>query len=221
MAEEVFSPAASDVATQITTFKSKGVNWVADNTLGAGPVVISKSIDALGLLAKDLDDVTPGKMHRCLNIWGMDESCVRLGGGPGGILDGAIGVRPGASWSETENPGVKLIKEIADKHNRGPELRTISYMVKWGKWYFVAAKVGEIVDEYGWEGLTGDRMIDAMLNTQHFDVLGVASFTYYPTCPYMMSGKVYQVQDGALLPVTGVWDMPDLRPEEHKLPFEQ
>lgn len=216
VAEEVFSPADTDVSTQIIRMKAKGVNWVFDNTLGYGPVVISKSIDAMGLLAKDFNDTTPGKMHRATDIWGMDESCVRLGGGPGGILEGLIGVRPGASWSEKANPSVQLIKEIADKHNRGPELRNISYLVKWGKWYFVTELVGELVDEYGWEGVTGKNLRDKMLNAKDFNAMDLATFSYTPTCPYTMAGKIYQIKNGELLPITGVRHLPDLRPEEYK-----
>lgn len=216
VAEEVFQPTDTDVSTQIIKMKEKGVNWVFDNTNGHGPVVISKSIDSLGLLAQDINDTTPGKMHRATDVWGMDESSVRLGGGPGGILEGLIGIRSGASWSETDNPSVQMIKQIADENNRGPELRNVSYMLKWGKWYFVTSLVGELVDEYGWEGVTGKNLRDKMLNTSEFNALDVASFGYTPECPYTMVGKIYQVQNGELLPITGILHMPDLRPAEYR-----
>jgi len=216
VAEEVFAPADTDVSTQIMSMKNKGVNWIFDNTNGHGPVVISKSLEALGLLAQDINDTTPGKIHRATDVWGMDESSVRLGGGPGGILEGLIGIRSGASWSETDNPGVQMVKEQADKNNRGPELRNVSYMLKWGKWYFVTELVGELVDEYGWEGVTGKNLRDKMLNTAEFNALDLAVFGYTPKHPYTMVGKVYQVQNGELLPITGVRQMPDLRPEEYR-----
>ena len=216
VAEEVFQMTDTDVSTQVIRLKGKGVNWVFDNTGASLTPMISRSIDSLGLLAQDFGDTTPGKMHRATDIWGLDEACVRLGGGPGGVLDGLIGVRACASWHETDCPGIKILTESFERHDRPADFMGHSYVFKWSKWYFITEIVGEIVDDYGWEGVTGERVRDKILNSQGFDAMGLQHFSYTPTCPYTTSGRIYQVQDGKPLPITGWVELPDLRPADYR-----
>jgi len=84
--EEVFKAGAVDVTTQLIRLKNKGANWIYDNTLASGPVVISKGLNAMGLLSKDIKDTSPGKLHRASGPWGLDGSVIRLGGGPGALM---------------------------------------------------------------------------------------------------------------------------------------
>jgi ABC-type branched-subunit amino acid transport system substrate-binding protein len=213
--EEVFSPTDVDVSTQVVRLKNRGVNWIVDNTLGNGPVVINKSLKSMGLLSQDVNDVTPGKIHRGTNCWGMDDSAVRVGGAD--LMYGMVGVRPYASYAEKDNPGIQLVEKWLRKKQRGEQLKNGSYMLKWAKLYTVTHIVGKLVDEKGWDGVTGENFLHELLNTRGFDALGIADITYSPKDPMLERCRIYMVQkNGDILPVSNYEQLPDLRPPEYK-----
>jgi len=210
--EEVFKPRDVDVTTQIIRLRNKGANWIVDNTLGNGPVLISKALHNMGLLSKDISDTTPGKIHRATGDWGMSKDVVRLGGGPGGLMEGIIGPRHVASFSEKTNPGIKLIHEALKENKRGQNIETLYYVHIWAKLNFACHVVERVVEKYGWEGLTGNRVWSEIVNTRHFDSLGLADVTFSPNYPVMGRCKIYGVKNGEILPVSDYVDLPDMTP---------
>jgi branched-chain amino acid transport system substrate-binding protein len=210
--EEVFKPRDVDVTTQVIRLKNKGANWIVDNTLGSGPILVSKAIKNLGLLSQDINDTTPGKIHRATGDWGMSKDVVRLGGGPGGLTEGIIGPRHVASFSEKDNPGIKLIMESLKNNNRGENIMTLYYVHIWAKLNVTCHAVEKVVEKYGWEGLTGKRVWDELSNLKHFDSLGLADVTYSPDYPILGRCKMYGVKNGEILPVSDYMDLPDMTP---------
>ncbi|MCD4717843.1 MAG: ABC transporter substrate-binding protein [Desulfobacterales bacterium] len=213
--EEVFSPRDVTVSTQVIRLKNKGANWIVDNTLGNGPVLVRKSLRSMGLLSQDINDTTPGKIHHATNAWGMDDSAVRVGGVE--LMSGMVGVRPFASFAEKDNPGVKLVTEWLDKKKRGKAIRNASYLIKWAKMWLITEIVGKLVDEKGWEGVTGENFLHEILNTTNFNSLGICDFTYSSDYPMLKRSKIYMVQkNGDLLPCSDYYELPDLRPAKYK-----
>lgn len=213
VAEEVFKPGEIDVSTQITRLKGKGANVIACNTLSAGPGVIRRSMESLGVLAKSLEDWEPGLMYQAGNIWDIGRDARRINGE---IMDGMIGPRNMASFDEVDNPGIKFATEVCDAHAREEKYRGLYYTMGWAKAYTVCEMVGELVDEYGWEGVTGTRLFDKLLHLKGYDALGMLSWTYTPTCPMPTTTRIYESIDGKILPVTDWLDVPDLRPHEFR-----
>jgi ABC-type branched-subunit amino acid transport system substrate-binding protein len=213
VAEEVFSPRDIDVSTPIIRLKNKGVNWIVDNTLGNGPVIINKSLKSLGLLSQDLTDTSAGKIHRATNVWGIDDAVVRLGGSD---VNGLIGLRPWASYSEKDNPGIQLLLKLLKENKRDKKIQTICYILKFAKMVLVTHIVEELVDEKGWEGVTGDNFLYKLLRTENFNALELCDFTYAPDYPFLKRGKVYIVQNGNILPASGHLELPDLRPPQYR-----
>ncbi len=214
VAEEVFSPKDVDVSTQIIRLKSKGVNWIIDNTIGNGPVVISKSLKSLGLLAKDINDTAPNKIHRGTCVWGTGPEVLKIGGP---IMEGLIGVRPWVSWDETDHPAVKFITQEMKINNRGEKLKSDVYLIKWSKMALITHVIEKIVDEKGWKGVTGQMVRRELLNTRKYSaLLGMTTFDFDPNYPMLKSVKIYGVQNGKMLPLSNMHEMPDLRPSQYR-----
>jgi len=73
--------------------------------------------------------------------------------------------------------------------------------------------VEKVVEKYGWEGLTGKRVWDVLVNLKHFDSLGLADVTYSPDYPVLGRIKMYGVKNGQILPVSDYMDLPDMTPD--------
>ena len=213
VAEEVFSPRDVDVSTQIIRLRNKGVNWIVDNTIGNGPVIISKSLNSMGLLATDINDTSAGKIHRATCVWGTGPEVLKIGGP---VMEGLIGVRPWISWDEADNPAVKFVTEEMLRNKRGKMLKTDVYLIKWSKAMLVAHIVEQLVDKKGWEGVTGENFLHELLNTSNYNALGMTTFSFAPHYPMLKSVRVYMVQKGKMLPASDLHEMPDLRPPEYR-----
>jgi len=210
--EDVYKPTDVDVTTGVIRLKNKGANWIIDNSLGNGPVVTSKAINSLGLLSQDINDTSPGKIHRIVGPWGVSDDVVRLGGGSGGLMEGAIGVRYVASYQEKDNLGVKLVLDSARRNNRGPNILNMVYIHKFAKLDIVCHVVGKVVDKYGWEGVNGKNIWKEITSLKNYNANNLAEITFRPDYPVINRAKVYMVQKGELIPVSSYIDLPDMTP---------
>lgn len=214
VAEEVFSPKDVDVSTQIIRLKNKGVNWIIDNTIGNGPVVISKSLNSMGMLATDINDTSPNKIHRATCVWGTGPEVLKIGGP---VMEGLIGVRPWVSWDETDHPAVKFVTQEMKRNKRDNKLRSDVYLIKWSKMALVTHIIEKIVDKKGWQGVTGENVRHELLNTKNYSALfGMTTFDFDPNYPMMKSVKIYGVKNGKMLPLSDMHEMPDLRPPQYR-----
>jgi branched-chain amino acid transport system substrate-binding protein len=209
---ELFKPRDVDVTTQVIRLKNKGANWIVDNTLGNGPVTISKTLKNLGLLSQDIKDATPGKIHRICGPWGMSDDVIRLGGGKKGLMEGAIGTRYLASFAEKDNPGIKLLLKSLKEHKRGANVKTMYYAHIWAKLDVVTHVVGKIVEKDGWKGLTGKAVWNGLTHLKNYNALGLADVTFSPDYPVLNKGKVFMVKGGEILPVSGYEILPNMTP---------
>jgi len=210
--EELFKPTDVDVTTQVIRLRNKGANWIVDNTLGNGPISISKVLQNLGILSQDIKDATPGKVHRICGPWGMSDDVIRLGGGAKGLMEGAIGVRYLASFAERENPGIKLLLRAMEENNRGPNIKTMYYPHIWAKLDVVAHVVGKVVDKHGWKGVTGKNVWAEMTNLKDYDALGLARVSFRPDYPVLTKGRVFMVKEGEIIPMSDYLELPDMTP---------
>ena len=207
--EDVFELQDMNVSTQMAAIKSAGANWVYDNTLAHGPVVIHKSAAALGMLNQDIYDNTPGMIHRATGPWGMDESVVALAGE---LAEGMVGPRSFPSWSMPEVEGVAAAITAFHTHNRKPEERVMGYLAAWPELYTICYCMSEAVEEVGWDQLSGTTLRDQFLKLKGFSPQEMTKYTFTADKPEPIQTRIFEVYSGRLLPITDWVTCPDLRP---------
>lgn len=166
------------------------------------------------MLNQDLYDTTPGMIHRATNVAGMDESSVMLAGE---LAEGLVGPRNIASWAMPEVEGVAVAAAAFDRHNRKPQERVLTYLGSLSAVYTIRHCVSNAVDEVGWDKLDGAALRDQFLKLDDFSPLGgIQRLTYTADKPEPTQTRIFQVQDGKLLPITDWVICPDLRPAQYK-----
>ncbi len=208
--EGVYGMRDLDVSTQMTTIKDKGANWVYNNTLAHGPKVVLGAAEALKMLNHDIYDATPGKVHVASGPWGMDESVLLLCGPD--LSKGMVGPRSFASWSETDNPGVKLVTALADKNNRQPKERVMGYLGVIAGVNMCFDAIAKAAQAEGWDKLSGTTIKNQFIKMNNFDALGITRYTYTATKPESTSTRIFKAEGGKLLPITDWVSCPDLKP---------
>ncbi len=212
--EGVYGMKDLDVSTQMTTIKSKGANWVYNNTLAHGPKVVLGAAEALKMLNHNIYDATDGTVHVASGPWGMDESVVMLAGAD--LSKGMVGPRSFASWSETDNPGVKLVTSLADKNNRQAKERVLGYLGVIAGVSMCFDAIAKAAGAVGWDKLDGYAVQQQLLKMNNYDALGITKYTYTATKPEPSSTRIYQSDGGKLLPISDWVTCPDLKPAAAK-----
>lgn len=214
VAEEVFGLRDLDVKTQLTRIKTKGANWVYDNTLAHGPgKVIGESAKALGILNQNLYDTTPGMIHRASGPWGMDEVSILLAAE---AMEGTVGPRSFASWSMPDVEGIAGAMAAFEKHSRKPQERVMGYLAAWSEVYTICYCMNKAVKEVGWDKLNGETLRDQFLKLKDFKPQGMTRYTFTADKPEPTQTRIFQVQGGKLLPITDYVTCPDLRPAQYR-----
>ena len=208
--EGVYGMRDLDVSTQMTTIRDKGANWVYNNTLAHGPKVVLGAAEALKMLNHDLYDAKAGTVHVASGPWGMDESVLMLCGPD--LSKGMVGPRSFASWSETDNPGVKLVTSLADKNNRQPKERVMGYLGVIAGVNMCFEAIGLAAKAEGWDKLSGTTIKNQFVKMNNFDSMGITKYTYTSTKPESTSTRIFKAEGGKLLPITDWVSCPDLKP---------
>jgi branched-chain amino acid transport system substrate-binding protein len=208
--EGVYGMRDLDVSTQMTTIKEKGANWVYTNTLAHGPKVVLGAAEALKLLNHEVYDAKTGTLHVAGGPWAMDESVLLLCGPD--LSKGMVGPRSFASWSETDNPGVKLVVSLADKNNRQAKERVMGYLGVIAGVNMCFDAIGKAAKAVGWDKLSGSAVRDQFLKMNNFDSMGITKYTYTATKPESTATRIFKAEGGKLLPITDWVNCPDLKP---------
>ncbi|MFA5401040.1 MAG: ABC transporter substrate-binding protein [Dehalococcoidia bacterium] len=208
--EDVFKTDVKDVTPQMQKIREADANWVYDNTLGQGPIIISSAAESLNMLEHELYSTEPGKVHRATGPWGIDEASIILGGP---LMEGLIGPRSIASWSMSEVEGVVKALTAFDKNNRQPSERTIGYLNVWPITYTIGHCMNQVVKEQGWEKLNGITLREEFLKLKDFKPLGMTVYSFSDSKPAPDQTMIFKIERGRLLPITDWITCPDLRPK--------
>lgn len=182
------------------------------NTTSHGHKVRAIAAKALGILATDLYDTSPGKIHFSGGPYDTDESTIMMSGE---VMEGYAGSRAFASTAE-ESQGMKLLSASADKHGRKPNERIGGYIASWCNVYATAYAVDKVVKKSGWGAVNGTTVRDEFLKFRDLDIMGLARWEFTPDKPEGKYGGIYQVKGGKLLPITGWVTCPDLKPAKYR-----
>jgi hypothetical protein len=94
------------------------------------------------------------------------------------MLDGMIGSMPSRSWAESDHPGIRLITEQADLHQRPLTLRTNSYISAWTMTDLFIETYIQTGNRVGFEHVTGADMKATLENIVYPPMAGVEQIDY-------------------------------------------
>ncbi|MCA9914405.1 MAG: ABC transporter substrate-binding protein, partial [Anaerolineae bacterium] len=122
---ELFLPTDTDISGAVQNLVDAGANVLYTNTLASGPVLVAATVNNMGLA----DQVQIAGVN-----WALDTSVGLLGLqsiGADGLpaVNGIIGSLPFVWWTETDNPGVQVVVEVANANERPAQVRNIGYIL--------------------------------------------------------------------------------------------
>ena len=130
-------------------------------------------------------------------------------------LNGVYVQRGLLSWHETEHPAMKFVMEQFKKNNRTKKDMSAFYLIGWMNMAVEHKVMTEVVEKHGWEGLTTKNLMAALNQVKDFEPWGgLTKITYTAKRPVPVHMRMYQGQDGKILPVSEWVEVPDFLPTE-------
>ncbi len=191
------------VTNQVMRIRAKKADWIYTNTLAHGPALIAKAANEMGY-----------KVGLACGM-GFDNVCIKLAGG---AAEGFIAVHGAAHFNETDSKGVQIILNMMKKNNRPEAYKTSTYPISWAAVIIFKEIMERVIDKYGWGKVyDGPTIKKELQGLKDFAVLeDLWHFSYEPKRPTPITGKVFQVKNGKIVPLTGFLTMPDLRPAAYR-----
>ena len=195
-----------------------GATILYTNSLENGPVLVARTLDEMSL---------QGKVTLAAVNWAMDptvgllgEETIRADGLP--AMSGMIGSLPLRSWAETDHPGIQLITEQADLHQRPAHVRNHYYTLAWASTDLYIEVYIQTGNRIGFDHITGADIKETLENIVYSPLGGVETIDFKGGARRTLSanriGQMnYLGQDGknmvpTLVPLTDFQTAPDLRP---------
>src|SRR6185503_5019405 len=122
-----FSEDATYIHPHVQNLIDAGANIIYTQARSNAPSLIARTLAEMGLQ----DMIRLIGSHLVLDQDVVFAGQADLGSDGLPLLDGMIGSMPTRSWAESDNPGIQLITEQADLHQRPVTMRTNSYIEAW------------------------------------------------------------------------------------------
>ena len=188
-----------DVTTQLMKLRQWKSDVVMSCIVAGGPLAVKKGMKEMGW------DVP-------YNANGVDEGTLDL---DPVTLDGTYAQRAALSWYDTKEPAMKFLIEQFKKNNRKKTDRSAFYIIAWQNMAVEHKVMTEVVEKYGWEGLTTKHLLEAMNHVKDFMPWGgLTKLTYTAKRPVPSHMRMYQAQKGKLVPVSDWEEVPDFMPDK-------
>jgi branched-chain amino acid transport system substrate-binding protein len=189
VAKELFNVTDVDIGAQLQRIKGSGAEWIYTNTLLIGPARIANDAKARGM-TKDFHFAVSGVSH--------NYTTMALGGG----LEGWVGPNCWLSWDETSVKGVQVIDEQFKKNNRTAAERQNVYIGSFVGALLISQTYADVVDKFGWGGLTGSNYKQVLENTKDFTAMGLTKISFSKTLRAGVYFKMYEMTQGKIIPTT-------------------
>ncbi|MBM4450342.1 MAG: amino acid ABC transporter substrate-binding protein [Chloroflexi bacterium] len=186
---QLFNVMDTTVADQLKKLKDSGAEWVYTNTLLIGPARINNDAITLGI---------QDKMK--WGVAGVAISYNTMGLGKG--MEGWIGPSPWASWDETNNQGIQVMRQQFEKNKREDFDKQNVYCGSFIGALLMKHAFEKTVDRYGWDGITGENMLKVLEETKDFDAMGMTKMSFSPELRHGLFCKIYEMKQGKILPLT-------------------
>ena len=200
---ELFGVRDVAVLNQVMRIRAKKADWIYTNTLAHGPALVAKAAKEMGYKVG-----LAGGM-------GFDNVCIKLGGQ---AVEGFVGIHGAAHFNETDSKGVQTMLKYMKKNKRPEGYKTSTYPISWAAVLVFKEIMERVVDKHGWDKVyDGPSIKKELQGLRNFVVLeDLWHFSYTAKRPSPNVGKVFQVKNGKIMPVTGFLTMPDLRPAKYR-----
>jgi len=169
-----FSSGSAFIQPHVQNLIDAGATILYTNSLETGPVLVAKTLDEMGL---------QGRVTLAAVNWAMDPTVGLLGGEnirADGLpaMSGMIGSLPLRSWSETNQPGIQLIVEQADLHQRPPQVRNHYYTLAWASTDLYIEVYIQTGNRVGFDHITGADIKETLENIVYSPLGGVESIDF-------------------------------------------
>lgn len=146
-----FSEDATYIRPHVQNLIDAGANILYTQARSNGPSLIAGTLAEMGLQ----DKVRLIGSHLVLDQDVVFAGQADLGSDGLPLLNGMIGSMPTRSWAESDNPGIQLITEQADLHQRPVTMRTNSYIEAWAMTDLFIETYIQTGNRVGFEHVTG------------------------------------------------------------------
>jgi WD40 repeat protein len=169
-----FPSDATYIQPHIQNLIDAGATILFTQSLETGPVLVAKTLDEMGL---------QGKVPLAAVNWAMDPTVGLLGGEnirADGLpaMSGMIGSMPLRSWAETDHPGIQLIIEQADLHNRPQQVRNHYYTLAWASTDLYIEVYIQTGNRVGFDHITGADIKETLENIVYSPLGGIENIDF-------------------------------------------
>ena len=169
-----FSNDDTNIQFLIQKLVDKGVNIIYTNSHENGPAIVAKNLFEMGLQGK----VKLATVNRAMDpyVAFSGEKDLDANGLP--VISGMLGSLPVRSWAETDHPGIQLITEQADQHQRPATLRTDGYIMGWDTTDLLIETYIQTGNRVGFDHITGREIKKTLENIVYAPLGGVEQIDY-------------------------------------------
>ena len=169
-----FAGDATNIKPHVQNLIDAGATILYTNSLETGPALVAKTLDEMGL---------QGKVTLAAVNWAMDPTVGLLGGEnirADGLpaMSGMIGSLPLRSWAETDHPGIQLIVEQADLHQRPQQVRNHYYTLAWASTDLYIEVYIQTGNRVGFDHITGADIKQTLENIVYSPLGGVETIDF-------------------------------------------
>jgi len=169
-----FQEGAPNIRSQVQQLLDGGANIIYSGSLASGPVLIAKTLQQLGLRDSVTLAVAHGGLDASVGLLGKDDL------GPGGLpaVNGLLGSLPARSLSEAGQPGIQLIAEQADLHQRPLSVRNNFYVLGWTTMDLFIELYVRTGNRVGFDHVTGPEMKKTLETIVYSPLGGLETIDY-------------------------------------------
>ena len=184
---EVVPLNALDATSQLLNMKKKGAEWAIIQETKASATIL-KDAKKLGLKTKFI----------CLN-WAMNSLFAKLAGD---AAEGVYWTCPFALWTDTNLPGVRLMRKVSLTYHPKKKNRIVCYTQGFAAMYVMAEALKRAI-KMG--DISGPGVKKALESLRNFDTGGLTGpITFTPKSHKgSVSLRIYQFRNGKFVPVSG------------------
>ena len=191
-----------DVMAQLMKLRSKKVDFLVTNTAAGGPLTIKKGCKGMGWNVP------------LINSAGSDWGTVNLSPG---LFDGDILFMHTKSFDEKKDKSIKTVMKYYKRNKRTVKEKSIFYFIAWQNALIEHKVMTDIVNKYGWKGLTTKNIKRALNRLKNFAPLkGLTKITYSDDRRTPRVGRVYTIKGTKIMPQTDFMQVPDMRPVKYR-----
>jgi hypothetical protein len=169
-----FSGDTTYIQPHLQNLIDAGATILYTNSLENGPVLVARTLDEMGLQGKVTLAAVNWAMDPTVGLLGAEN--IRADGLP--AMSGMIGSLPLRSWAETSHPGIQLITEQADLHQRPAYVRNHYYTLAWASTDLYIEVYIQTGNRVGFDHITGAEIKETLENIVYSPLGGVETIDF-------------------------------------------